>query len=252
MTKLPFDLHPEGFLDLESNQYPSYQDARSVIIPFGLEASVSYGKGTSKGPAAILAAGPQVELFDEVLWKEPHHDFQAVVLSQPPINPSLPLALDQLSGIVSRVLDDGKFPLVLGGEHAITAGSIRPFLQRYPDLAILHFDAHADLRDGYDGQHYSHAAALRRCLDAPHVTLVSCGIRNISAEEIHFLEANRHRIHIHWAKDKATWDINAIIAPLRGRPTYITFDVDGFDASLMPATGTPEPGGMFWDEKSSL
>ena len=81
MTKLPFDLHPEGFLDLEPDQYPSYQDARSVIIPFGLEASVSYGKGTSKGPAAILAAGPQVELFDEVLWKEPHHDFQAVVLS---------------------------------------------------------------------------------------------------------------------------------------------------------------------------
>jgi agmatinase len=115
-------------------------------------------------------------------------------------------------------------------------------------LAILHFDAHADLRDGYDGQHYSHAAALRRCLDAPHVTLVSCGIRNISAEEIPFLEANRHRIHMHWAKDKKTWDLNDIIAPLRGRPTYITFDVDGFDASLMPATGTPEPGGMFWDE----
>jgi agmatinase len=141
MSNLPFDVHPEGFLDLEPSEYPSYQEARSVIIPFGLEASVSYGKGTSKGPAAILAAGPQVELFDEVLWKEPHHDFQAVVLSEPVINPSLPLALDQLSGIVSRVLDDGKFPLVLGGEHAITAGSIRPFLQRYPDLAILHFDA---------------------------------------------------------------------------------------------------------------
>ena len=248
MSNLPFDVRSEGFLDLEPSEYPSYQDARSVIIPFGLEASVSYGKGTSKGPAAILAAGPQVELFDEVLWKEPHHDFQAVVLSEPAINPSLPLALDQLSGIVSRVLDDGKFPLVLGGEHAITAGSIRPFLQRYPDLAILHFDAHADLRDGYDGQHYSHAAALRRCLDAPHVTLVSCGIRNISAEEIPFLEANRHRIHMHWAKDKKNWDLNDIIAPLRGRPTYITFDVDGFDASLMPATGTPEPGGMFWDE----
>jgi agmatinase len=153
------------------------------------------------------------------------------------------------------VLADGKFPLTFGGEHSITAGAIRPFAANYEDLVILHFDAHADLRDGYDGEHYSHAAALRRCLDddavanrGEHIQLISCGIRNISAEEIPFYEANRHRIHIHWGKDMKRWDMEEIIAPLKGKPIYLTFDVDGFDASLMPATGTPEPGGLFWQE----
>ncbi|MEM9422691.1 MAG: arginase family protein, partial [Pseudomonadota bacterium] len=106
----------------------------------------------------------------------------------------------------------------------------------------------ADLRDGYDGEHYSHAAALRRCLDHPGVSVVSVGIRNISAEEIPFYEKNRERIHIHWAKDKNRWRVEDIAAPLMGKKVYLTFDVDGFDAALMPATGTPEPGGMVWED----
>jgi len=142
----------------------------------------------------------------------------------------------------------GKFPLILGGEHSITAGSIRPFVKKYPDLAILHFDAHADLRDGFDGEHYSHAAALRRVMDNPISTLISCGIRNISASEIPYLEANRDRITIHFAKDKRNWDPKKIVAPLKGRPVFVTFDLDGFDSSLMQATGTPEPGGMMWED----
>ena len=244
----PLPINTERFLDIPDEQRCSYCDARSVIIPFGLESSVSYGGGTANGANAIIAASPQVELFDEDLWCEPHKTFRPIALQQPEIKKNLPDALDQLADIVTKVLNDNKFPMVLGGEHAITAGAIRPFAQRYPNLAILHFDAHADLRDGYDGQHYSHAAALRRCMDFPNITLVSCGIRNISASEIPFLQENKHRLHIHFAKDKKHWNINDIIAPLIGKPTYITFDVDGFDASLMPATGTPEPGGLFWDD----
>jgi agmatinase len=238
----------EGFLGLEPDQAGSPHDAHAVIIPFGLEASVSYGGGTANGPAAMLKASHQVELFDDELWREAFAEYGVATLREPAIANGIPQALDQLEGLVADVLEQDRFPLTFGGEHSITAGAIRPFARRYKDLVILHFDAHADLRDGYDGEHYSHAAAIRRCLDFEHIELVSLGIRNISAEEIPFLEANRRRIHMHWARDKARWNLDEIVAPLKGRPVYLTFDVDGFDGSVMPATGTPEPGGLFWDD----
>ena len=109
---------------------------------------------------------------------------------------------------------------------------------------MLHLDAHADLRDGYQGERYSHAAAMRRVLDMPNVSLVSAGIRAVSKDEVAFYEANRDRITMHWAKDQARWDIADIVAPLRGRPVYLTFDIDVLDAAVMPATGTPTPGGL--------
>lgn len=248
LKDIPFLPSESGFLGLPAEDNLPFEQARLVVIPFGLEASVSFHGGTRQGPAAILQASHQVELFDEGRWDEPFRQFGAITLQEPDIAPTIPAALDQLETLVETVLEAGKFPLTLGGEHSITAGAIRPFARRHPDLAILHFDAHADLRDGYDGEPYSHAAALRRCMDHPHVTLVSCGIRNISASEIPFLEANRHRLTIHWARDKARWKLDEILAPLRGKPVYLTFDVDGFDSSLMPATGTPEPGGLFWDD----
>lgn len=237
-----------SFLRLPVDQMCDYKDARAVIIPFGLEESVSYGGGTSKGPQAMIHASAELEFFDETLWCEPYKEIGIATLKEPAIEKSVAKALDQLEAMVTQVLEDGKFPMTFGGEHSITAGTIRPFAKKYKNLAILHFDAHADLRDGYMGEHYSHAAALRRCLDFDHIELVSCGIRNISASEIPFLESNYERVHIHWAKDKKNWNIEEIIAPLKDRPVYVTFDVDGFDASLMPATGTPEPGGMFWDD----
>ncbi len=146
----------------------------------------------------------------------------------------------------------GKFPLVFGGEHSITAGAIRPYAKKYKKLAILHIDAHADLRDGYDGEHFSHAAALCRTLDQKNVELYSFGIRNISASEIPFLEKNKKRIKIYWGREKDKWDYKEIAKNFKGKDVYITFDIDGFDASLMPATGTPEPGGLFWDDAMKL
>ncbi|MEM1380142.1 MAG: agmatinase [Pseudomonadota bacterium] len=228
---------------------PAPADAPLVrIIPFGHEATVSYGGGTAKGPGAIIEAAPQVELFDEELWCEPIRSFRTEISDIPPPASTTETALDDLARHVQSALDDGAFPLTLGGEHSITPGAIRPLVEKHGKLTLLHFDAHADLRDGYDGEHFSHAAAIRRCLDDERVSVISFGIRNISRTEIPFLEENRHRIHIHWAKDKASWNIDEALEPLDGQPVYVTFDLDGFDGSVMPATGTPEPGGLFWDD----
>jgi len=239
----------QGFLGIEEQYLKSPDDAKVVVIPFGLEKSVSYGGGTKNGPKAIIKASHQTELFDEEFWCEPFRQYGVATMQAPKIDyNSVSKSLDQLEKITTDVLNAQKFPLILGGEHSITAGSIRPFVKKYPDLAILHFDAHADLRDGYDGEHFSHASALRRVMDHPISTLISCGIRNISASEIPYLENNLHRITIHFAKDKHNWDYKKIVAPLKGRNVFLTFDIDGFDSGIMQATGTPEPGGMQWDD----
>ncbi len=252
MTKLAILPPSEAFLGLSDDDSVSYEQAKAVVIPFGLEASVSYGGGTSKGPQAMIDASHQVELFDEDLWCEPFRKYGVVTLQAPEINKDIPTALKQLEELTSKVLSDGKFPIIFGGEHSISAGSIRPFAKKYPNLVMLHFDAHADLRDGYNGEHYSHAAAIRRCLDHEHISIVSCGIRNISASEIPFLEANKHRIKIYWGKDRKNWSADEIVSHLEDKPVYLTFDVDGFDGSLMSATGTPEPGGVFWEDAMAI
>lgn len=242
-----------AFLDPNREDAASPRTARAVVIPFGLEASVSYGSGTARGPAAILAASHQLELFDDELWREPVRDFGIATLREPAIAKPMAAAVAQIEGLVEAVVVQGKFPLVLGGEHALTAGAVRPFVRRYPDLAVLQFDAHADLRDGYLGEHFSHAAAMRRVLDHPGVRLVSVGIRAISAEEAAFHDANRDRITMHLAKDQARWSVANVVAPLRGRPVYVTFDIDALDSAVMPATGTPTPGGLsYWQALAIL
>ena len=237
----------QSFLDPVRADAHQPGSARAIVIPFGLEASVSYGGGTKAGPAAILQASQQLELYDEELGCEPYRAWGVAALPPPEIARPIEAALDQLAGLVEGVLEEGKFPFVLGGEHSLTPGAVRSVAVRYPGLVVLQLDAHADLRDGYQGERYSHAAAMRRVLDLAGVSLVSVGIRAISAEEVAFYAANRDRIDIHWAKDQSRWDIDEIVAPLRGRPVYITFDIDALDASVMPATGTPTPGGLsYW------
>jgi agmatinase len=242
--KLDYLASDKSFLDPLRSDRDRPDEARCVVIPFGLEASVSYGGGTSNGPQAILDASHQLELFDEELWREAYKDYGIAAIPEPKIKKKIEAALEQIESLVEAVLEQDKFPFVLGGEHSLTAGAIRPFAKRYDDLVVLQFDAHADLRDGYHGEHYSHAAAMRRVLDQPNVSLVSVGIRAISSSEVTFFEANRDRIQIHWAKDQDHWDIEKIVAPLVGRPVYVTFDVDGLDGTQMPATGTPTPGGI--------
>jgi agmatinase len=246
MKPLKLDYLPpeESFLDPVREDSSRPHEAQAIVIPFGLEASVSYGGGTRSGPAAILKASQQLELFDDELWREPCRDFGVATIREPAIAMPIESALRQLSAIVEGALEAGRFPLVLGGEHSLTAGAINPFAASYRDLVVLQFDAHADLRDGYQGERYSHAAAMRRVLDHDHVRLVSVGIRAISQPESEFVAANPDRIRIHWGRDQARWDLDEIVRPLAGRPVYVTFDIDALDSAVMPATGTPVPGGI--------
>ncbi len=241
LAYLPGD---ESFLDPDRVDADEPEKARAVVIPFGLEATVSYGSGTAQGPAAILAASHQLELYDEELRREAYRDYGIAAVREPKLGKRVELALDQLAGVVGAVLDQGKLPFVLGGEHSLTAGAIRPFAERYKDLVVLQFDAHADLRDGYQGHYYSHAAAMRRVLDFEHIELVQVGIRAFSMPEAEFAAANKKRLHMHLGLEQARWDIEKILAPLKGRPVYITVDIDALDGAVMPATGTPTPGGM--------
>lgn len=238
----------KGFQDPDRIGVDTPEKAQAVIIPFGLEASVSYGGGTRQGPAAILAASQQLELFDEEFWREPYKEFGIATLVEPTIAAGVEAALEQLENLVDAVLEQGRFPLVLGGEHALTAGAIRPFARRYDELVILQIDAHADLRDGYLGEHYSHASAMRRVLDHANCRVVSFGIRAISQAEADYMDVNPERVAINWAHERRQWDLDALAASLKGRNIYITFDIDGLDNAEMPATGTPTPGGLTYFE----
>jgi agmatinase len=244
--------HDKAFMHLSKEDSIPPEQCKTVLIPFGLEKSVTWNGGTAKGPQAILDASPFFEFFDEVFWCEPYRDFGIATLEEPKIADKLEDALTQIENIVGDVLNAGKFPLVLGGEHSLTPGAIRSFVKDGEPLTILQFDAHTDLRDGYEGHRYSHAAAMCRCLDFPNVRIVSVGIRGICADEIPILEANKDRVTIFWAKDKKKWTVADVAKAVGTGRVYITFDLDGFDTSLMPATGTPDPGGLFWDEAMEI
>ena len=235
----------KGFLGIDAELSRSPQ---VIVVPFGLEKTVSYGGGTKNGPKEIIKASHQVELFDEELNNEPYKKIGIKTLKPFVIKNKIESALEQLSKINEEILSSDKFPLVFGGEHSITAGSIKPFSEKYDEITLLHFDAHADLRESYQGEKFSHASAIKRCLDYKNLKVVSFGIRNLSKEEMDFYNNNRDRIEIFWGKDKQTWDLSQLDKFFKNKNVYITFDVDGFDASIMPATGTPEPGGMLWED----
>ncbi len=235
----------EGFLGFETNLRINN---KVVIVPFGLEKTVSYGGGTARGPEEIIKASHQVELFDEEFDNEPYKEIGIKTLKPIAIKKKLKSALDQLSEINEKIITKNKFPMVFGGEHSITIGSLKPFLKKYKSVILLHFDAHADLRDSYNGEKYSHASAIRRCLDYKNVKVVSFGVRNLSKNEMDFYKKNKGRIKIFWGKDKKNWNLKKLENIFKNKNVYITFDVDSFDSSIMAATGTPEPGGLVWDE----
>jgi len=239
----------KGFLGTANS---SNVKSKVVVVPFGLEKTVSYGGGTSQGPKEIIKASHQVELFDEDLNKEPYKYIGIKTLKPFPIKKNMIDALKQIENINKTLLNEKKFPVVLGGEHSLTPGSIRPFIKKFDKICLLHFDAHADLRESYNGNKFSHASAIKRCLDNKNVSVISFGIRNISQDEIPFLRKNKKRIKIYWAKDKSKWNFNEFKKIIKNKKIYLTFDVDGLDSSLMPATGTPEPGGLFWDETMKI
>ena len=235
----------KGFLGIDNN-FSIKQ--KVVVVPFGLEKTVSYGVGTKNGPKEIIKASHQVELYDEELNCEPFKKIGIKTLKPFKIDKNIRKALNKISKVNEEIISKNMFPLTFGGEHSITPGCITPFVKKYKKLCLLHFDAHADLRDSYEGEKYSHASAIRRCLDNKNVSVISLGIRNISKSEIPYLKKNSSRIKIFWAKDKKRWNLNSFKKLIKNKTVYLTFDVDGLDSSIMPATGTPEPGGLLWDE----
>ena len=245
IKELEFLKNKDGFLGIDNKT--KFKE-KVVVVPFGLEKTVSYGGGTKNGPKEIIKASHQVELYDEELNYEPHKKIGIKSLKPFKIDKNINKALKKISLINENILNKKKFPLVLGGEHSITPGCIIPFTKKFKNICLLHFDAHADLRESYLGEKYSHASAIRRCLDYKNVSLISFGIRNISEGEIPFLKKNSKRINIFWAKDKKKWNLNTFKKMIKNKTVYLTFDVDGFDSSIMPATGTPEPGGLFLNE----
>ena len=239
----------KGFLGID-NKF-NFRE-KVVVVPFGLEKTVSYGGGTKNGPKEIIKASHQVELYDEELHCEPYKKIGIKTLKPFKINENIKKALKQISDINEKILNKKLFPITFGGEHSITPGCINPFVKKYKKLCLLHFDAHADLRESYNGSKFSHASAIKRCLDYKNVSVISFGIRNISASEISCLKKNYSRINIFWAKDKMKWNLNKFKKMIKGKTVYLTFDVDGLDSSIMPATGTPEPGGLLWDETLNI
>ena len=239
----------KGFLGID-NKFNFKEKA--IVVPFGLEKTVSYGGGTKNGPKEIINASHQVELYDEELNCEPYKKIGIKTLKPFRINKSIKKALSDMGKINEQILKRKLFPLTLGGEHSITPGCLIPFTKKFKNICLLHFDAHADLRDSYEGEKFSHASAIRRCLDYKNVSVISFGIRNISESEIPFLKKNASRINIFWAKDKKKWNLKKFKKLIKNKTVYLTFDVDGLDSSIMPATGTPEPGGLLWDETLNI
>ncbi len=238
-----------GFLGID-NKF-NFKE-KVVIVPFGLEKTVSYGSGTKNGPKEIIKASHQVELYDEELNCEPYKKIGIKTCKPFKIDKNINKALKKMSKINEQILNKRLFPMTFGGEHSITPGCIAPFARKFKNICLLHFDAHADLRESYNGEKFSHASAIRRCLDFQNISVISFGIRNISESEIPFLKKNSSRIKIFWAKDKSKWNLNKFKKLIKNKTVYITFDVDGLDSSIMPATGTPEPGGLLWDETLNI
>lgn len=211
-----------------------------------MESHVSYGAGTKNGPAAILRASHELNENDEQSGEAPYKSGLATL--KPPKVPKSPeKALKILAEITAQISQDNKFPIVIGGEHTLTLGALKGICERWKNLAVLHFDAHLDLRKQYRGSKYSHASALRRVMEElPVKKLVQVGIRTISEidDELGFLKRQKNRIKTFWGWQEPK--TSEIIRQIPGKNVYLTFDVDAFDPSIMPATGTPEPGGLLW------
>lgn len=217
------------------------QSALFHIIPAPYEESVSYGTGTANGPRAILEASAQLELFDGRLIPADSGIHTAVPVD---CTGSPPLVLSRIEAAVGRCLAVGKCPVVLGGEHTVTSGAIAALRQAHDRFGVIQFDAHADLRDSYQGSPFSHACVMRRVAEQG-IPILQLGTRSYCLEEQRF----RRDHGIAYYDAEAIWrqGIETVTLPADFPDmVYITFDVDGFDAAVMPATGTPVPGGLSW------
>ena len=237
-----------SFLGL-SPSAESLEGARAVIVPVPYDGTTTYRAGTREGPRAILAASRELELFDEETFTEPHRWGIATVGELEVTVASPREMVARVRRVGESVLEAGKLPVLLGGEHLLSLGMIEAVAARFPDVTILHLDAHGDLRESYQGSPYSNACVMR--LAADHGKLVQVGIRAVSKGEVEFLQERNipcffaHQLN----RNPGLWrDIPDLLGPR----VYVSIDLDVFDPSIMPAVGTPEPGGVGWYEVLAL
>jgi agmatinase len=234
---------PTNFGLLEADDC-RYESSRVAVLPVPFERTTTYGKGTSAGPAAIVRASQSMELWDEELGSEP---FRQGIATLPPYLPEafeMEDAMGELAAEARRHLAAGKFLVTLGGEHSLTQAPVAAAREVHGEIGVVQFDAHADLRDEFEGTAYSHASVMKRVVDLGVPTL-AVGIRSLSAPEAAWVKERRLRVIWGHEMDRAAERFARLLAELPER-IYLTFDVDYFDPALVPATGTPEPGGGAW------
>ena len=241
-------LPPANFLGLPP-EHSGREGSRALILPVPYEATVSYGGGTRNGPAAILHASAQVELYDREFGTEPA--LQWGVHTLPTLAPDFrgpEATVDAIAAAVAELMREQKLLCVLGGEHTVSAGVAQGLARAGHDFLTVQLDAHADLRSEYDGTPYSHACAARRILD--HSPVLQLGIRSLDISEAEFLQNNSDRVTTIFAEQmQGSNDYLRLLAEtVQRRSVYLTVDLDFFDPSLMPAVGTPEPGGLGWQD----
>ncbi len=244
-----------NYLGLEE-EHSTLDSAEIAIIQAPYEHTVSYGKGTGRGPAAILEASHYVEFWDEEFGRELCFDKGIATLEELDFRGAFDrAALDIIRDQVTTLLEQDKFVVTLGGEHSISTAPIEAHLKKYPEMTVLQIDAHSDLRDSYEGSPWSHASVMARvCEILPPEKLVQAGIRAQCREEAERIERDDITTFFGWEIRQGiygqSWKERVLDAC--GEHVYISFDIDGLDPSIMPATGTPEPGGLLWDETVQL
>lgn len=221
----------------------SLEQAAFIVLPVPYDLTSSYQGGSRNGPLAILGASYHMELYDEELGKE---TYLAGIHTLPPLEVSARGPAEMMMTIHQKMLEIiafDKIPVILGGEHSVSLGAVWAMKEKYPGISVLQLDAHADLRDSYQGSPYSHACVGRRIVEL--CPLVQAGIRSMSAEEASFIAENKVKTFSadFMRKENQWWD--AICNNL-GDDVYITIDLDVLDPAIMPSTGTPEPGGISW------
>jgi agmatinase len=228
----------------------TFEKSRVVILPVPYERTVSYGPGTRNGPGAILEASHYVELYDDELDEEVYRIGIHTLPSWLPDDMEPAACVEELEKMAASLLAPGRFLLTLGGEHSIAPAPIRAHRARHPKLSVLHFDAHGDLRDTYEGQKNSHACAAHRWVELG-IPSVHVGIRSISREEVEYVRKTGTLIVSNREMHRSNAWMERALARLT-EEVYVTFDVDFFDGSLVPGTGTPEPGGGTYDQALAI
>jgi len=227
-------------------EYGQYEDASVVVIPVPYDGTSTYGRGAEKGPEAIFDAAENMELYDIETNNEVYKN--GIFIAPTLLGHASPETMvKEVDHAVSKYIETGKFVTLLGGEHSVSIGSIRAFARKYNDLTVLQLDAHSDLRPEYEGSKCNHACAMH---EASYKTnLVQVGIRSMDVSEVEFLRPENLFTSYDIRKNKY-WkeDVTNVLS----ENVYITIDLDAFDPSIMPSTGTPEPGGLLWNETLDL